>query len=199
MSGLKIYGRMPSRVYRTLWMAKELELEYEQVPLHQSDGSTRTPEYLAINPNGEIPAIDDDGLVLWESMAINLYLAKKYGGPLAPETLEEEARATQWSFWVMSQVETPLLTVLMHRVLLPENQRNEGLVLEKIESLQKPFHVLDSVLKKSEYLLGDRFTVADLNVASVLRWTTMASVELLTTPDLATWLNHCLSRPAATQ
>ena len=74
-------------------MAKELQLEYEQVPLHQSDGSTRTPEYLAVNPNGEIPAIDDDGLVLWESMAINLYLAKKYGGPLAPETLEEDARA----------------------------------------------------------------------------------------------------------
>ncbi len=194
MGGMKIYGRMPSRVYRTLWMVRELELEYEQVPVHHTDGSLRTPEYLAVNPNGEIPTIDDDGFVLWESMAINLYLVKKHGGPLAPATLHEEALATQWSFWVMSQVESPLVTVVRHRVIFPENQRDEGLVAKAVETLRKPFRVLDGVLKKSEYLLGDRFTVADLNVASVLSWARIAGMDLAATPDLATWLDRCLSR-----
>ena len=194
MGGIKIYGRMPSRVSRTLWMIRELGLEYEQVPVHHTDGSLQTPEYLAINPNGEIPAIDDDGFVLWESMAINLYLVKKHGGPLAPATLHEEAVATQWSFWVMSQVEGPLVTVVRHRVIFPENQRDEGLVAKAVETLRKPFRVLDGVLKKSEYLLGDRFTVADLNVASVLSWARIAGMDLAATPDLATWLDRCLSR-----
>ena len=75
---LKIYGIPRSRAFRTLWMAKELGLEYENIAIDMGKGETRSPDYLAINPNGHIPAIDDDGVILWESMAVNLYLAKKY-------------------------------------------------------------------------------------------------------------------------
>ena len=90
---LKIYGVAQSRAYRTLWMAEELGLPYEHVKLSFT-GDTRTPEYLKINPNGHIPAIDEDGFILWESMAINLYLAKKHAtGRLYPTRLEDEARA----------------------------------------------------------------------------------------------------------
>ena len=82
---LKIYGIPRSRAFRTLWMAKELGLDYENVATDMGKGETRTPEFLAINPNGHIPAIDDDGFVLWESIAINLYLAKKHAsGSLYP-------------------------------------------------------------------------------------------------------------------
>ena len=72
---LKIYGIPRSRAFRTLWMAKELGLEYENIPI-DTQGGSRAPDFLKINPNGHIPAIDDDGFVLCESMAINLYLAK---------------------------------------------------------------------------------------------------------------------------
>src|SRR4029077_14762078 len=82
-----------------------LGLDYENVPVHFADGSAKTPEYLAVNPNGRIPAIDDNGFKLWESMAINLYLAKKHGSGLLPKTMEDEAQAIQWSFWVMTEVE----------------------------------------------------------------------------------------------
>lgn len=75
---LKIYGVARSRTFRTLWMAKELGLDYEHLTVDFATGETRTPAHLALNPNGHIPVIDDDGFVLWESMAINLYLAKKY-------------------------------------------------------------------------------------------------------------------------
>jgi glutathione S-transferase len=87
-----------SRAYRALWMANELGLDYENVPINVADGSAKTPKYLAVNPNGRIPAIDDNGFKLWESMAINLYLAKKHG-VLLPKTMEGAAEAIQWSFF----------------------------------------------------------------------------------------------------
>ena len=121
---LKIYGIALSRAGRTLWMAEELGLRYEHVKTTFT-GGTRTPEYLKINPNGHIPAIDEDGFTLWESMAINLYLAKKHGaGRLYPTGLQDEARAWQWSFWGMTEVERPAMTALFNRVVLAEDKRD---------------------------------------------------------------------------
>jgi len=76
---LKIYGVARSRAFRVLWMARELGLDYEHVKVDFASGETREPGFLALNPNGHVPVIDDAGFILWESMAINLYLAKKYG------------------------------------------------------------------------------------------------------------------------
>ena len=106
---LKIYGHPGSRAARPLWVCRELGLQFEHVPTHFADGGTKSAEFLAINPAGRIPAIDDDGFRLAESMAINIYLAKKHGGELAPKSLEDEARMLQWSFWAMTEVEKSLL------------------------------------------------------------------------------------------
>jgi glutathione S-transferase len=197
MSDLKIYGVPLSRAYRTLWMANELGLDYENVPIHFADGSAKTPEYLAVNPNGRIPAIDDNGFKLWESMAINLYLAKKHGNGLLPKTMEEEAQAIQWSIWAMTEVEKPALAVLLHRFFLPEDQRDSKLGDEGERQLQKPLAVLNQQLAATGYLVGSTFTVADLNVASVLSWAQMGRVNLTVFPHIDEWLTGCLKRPAA--
>jgi glutathione S-transferase len=198
MSALKIYGVARSRAFRTLWMAGELGLDYEHVPVDMAD--THSPSYLKINPNGHIPAIDDNGFVLWESMAINLYLAKKYSSGaegLYPARLEDEARAWQWSFWGMTEVERPLLTALFNRAIYPEGKRDAAAAEAAEKSLAAPFAVLDGALAASSYLLGARFTVADLNVASVLTWVRPAAIDLSATPLLANWLKACHDRPAA--
>ena len=92
---LKVYGTSMSRAGRALWAAEELGLKFEHLPVGL-DGSTRKPEHLRLNPNGHIPVIDDDGTILWESMAINLYLAEKYGkAPLWPSSAGDRARAYQ--------------------------------------------------------------------------------------------------------
>ena len=122
---LKIYGVARSRTFRTLWMAKELGLDYEHVKVDFATGESRTPAHFALNPNGHVPVIDDDGFVLWESMAIDLYLAKKYGaGTFYPTRLEDEARAWQWSFWGMTEVERPVLAALFNRAILSEDKRD---------------------------------------------------------------------------
>src|SRR5580692_7051923 len=141
---LKIYGVARSRAFRTLWMAKELGLDYEHVKVDFAIGETRTPAHLALNPNGHVPVIDDDGFVVWESMAINLYLAKKYAdGSLYPSRVEDEARTWQWSFWGMTEVERPVLTALFHRAILPENQREAALADKSEQELGRPLMVLD--------------------------------------------------------
>ncbi len=195
---LKIYGVARSRAFRTLWMAGELGLAYEHVKIDFADGGTRRPEYLAINPNGHIPAIDDDGFRLWESMAINLYLAKKHGAAsgIYPQRIEDEARAWQWSFWGITAVERPALTVLLNRIG-PEERRDTAAADTAEKALATPLKVLDAAVSGSPYLLGERFTVADLNVASILAWARQARVDLSPYPKAEAWLKSCHDRPAA--
>jgi glutathione S-transferase len=195
---LKIYGVARSRTARVLWMAKELGLDYEHIKVDFATGDTRRPEHLALNPNGHIPVIDDDGFVLWESMAINLYLAKKYGvGGLYPSRLEDEARASQWSFWGMTEVERPVLTAMFNRAILPESQRDAAAADQAEKTLAQPLGALDGVLGRSTFLIGDRFTVADLNVASILAWARPAQIDMAPFPRVAEWLKNCAERPAA--
>jgi glutathione S-transferase len=195
---LKIYGVARSRAFRTLWMAKELGLDYEHVKVDFATGETRTPAHLALNPNGHVPVIDDDGFVLWESMAINLYLAKKYSaGRLYPTRLEDEARAWQWSIWGMTEVERPVLTALFNRAILPEDQRDAAAADGAEKQLVQPLRVLDAALGQNANLLGADFTVADLNVASILSWARPAQIDMSPFPKTAEWLKICAERPAA--
>jgi len=198
---LKIYGITQSRAFRPLWLVHELGLDYEQIPLDYRGEALKTPEYLALNPNGRIPTLVDGDLVLWESMAITLYLARRYAGAsgLWPATVGGEGLAWQWSFWVMTEVERPLLSVLMHSRVLPEEKRDPAKVSRDLGILKGPFGVLDRALHGREYLVGDTFTVADLNVASVLSWCKPARIRLHEYPSLDAWLDRCLARPARKQ
>ena len=194
---LILYGSMNSRAHRVVWMLKELRLAFKHVPTNFFDGSTHKPEFLAINPNGRVPALDDDGLLLWESLAINLYLAKKYGGPLAPETPREDALATQWSFWVATEIEKPLLLASANRALFAKEQRSEEEAQLAIAKLGRPFKVLDNHLAGTSHLLGARFTVADLNVATVMDLAPQCGISLQAWPHVEAWHQRCLARPAA--
>src|SRR5689334_19568181 len=117
---IKIYGIPRSRTMRTLWMLEELGVPYDRVDVSFVN-QTRTPEFLKVNPNGHIPALQDGDLVLFESLAINLYLARKYDKGLWPKTVDDEGRAYQWSLWAMTELEEPVLTALLHRMFLPKD------------------------------------------------------------------------------
>ena len=198
MAALKIYGVPRSRAFRALWLAKELGLDYENVMVDFASGETRREPYLSINPNGHVPAIDDDGFVLWESMAINLYLAKKYGlGALYPTALHDEARCWQWSLWAITEIERHVLDAMFNRAILPEAERDTAAADQAEKELQHPLGVLDNAVSKSAYLIADEFTVADLNVAAVLSWARPARIDFAPFPKAADWLSRCALRPAA--
>ena len=190
---VKLYGSSMSRAGRSLWALEEAGVKFEHVLVPE----TRKPEYLKINPNGHVPALDDNGAILWESMAINLYVAEKYGkAPLWPSTVEGHGACYQWSLWCMTEVETPMIDAVMHRVMLPADQRDEKVAIAALEKLKAPLKVLDDHLQKSDYLLGKEFTIADLNVASVLSIAQYIQLDLSPTPTAQKWLQKCLERPA---
>ena len=191
---LTIYGPPQSRASRVLWMARELGLDFEHDIGFAEDGAS--PALLAVNPMGQVPAIEDDGFALAESMAINFYLAKKHG-KLAPKTLADEAQTLRWSFWAMTAVEKPMLEALLKARGLMGHAQDADAAQTLIGSLQRALDVLDGALDGRDYLLGDDFTVADLNVASVIGWGRMAGADFADQPRLAAWLDRCMAREAA--
>jgi glutathione S-transferase len=199
--GLTIYGTARSRTARVLWMAKELGLDFEHVPLMMGDAVMKQPPFLAINPAGRVPAIDDDGFVMAESLAINLYLARKYGDrtspSLAPASLEEEAKTWQWSSWAMTDLEGPLNLVHLHRNFFPPEKRDPKIAQSAEAQVQRPLTVLNSILADNACLLGERFTVADINVASVLSASRLSAISMTPFPQVADWTKRCQDRPAA--
>jgi glutathione S-transferase len=196
MSHLRIYGVARTRAFRPLWMAQELGLDHEHLPIEIGDAGVRNPEFLAINPNGRLPAIDDGGFVLFESLAITLYLAKKHStGTLYPGTIEGEARAWQWTLWALTEVDRGVNIWSLHAIRLPPEERDAAKLAEALQVLSAPFKVLDQAVSKQPYLLGNDFTVADLNVAAVI--SRAIEMDLAATPRLKAWLQRCLERPAA--
>jgi glutathione S-transferase len=196
MNGLSIYGVARTRAFRALWVAEELGIPYRHVPIEIGDEGARAPEFASLNPNGRLPFIDDGGFGLFESLAITLYLAKKHSaGKLYPGTLEGEAKAWQWSFWSIAEVDRGVNIWSLHAVRLPPAERDAALREEALKVIAAPFKVLDAALAGKPYLLGGEFTVADLNVAAVI--SRAVDLDLSAVPNLKAWLTRCLERPAA--
>jgi len=209
---LKIYGIGASRAARPVWAALELGLPFEHIATPYQGGATRTPEFLALNPNGHIPVVVDERaegtVIVWESMACTLYIARVHGhadgASITPATPREEAEALRWSFWTVSELEKDALTVLMHRMAMPEDQRKPELAEQAESRLKVPLAVLEQHLQAQHaqgeaYLAANRFTVADVCVASVASWTRPAAALLAQYPAVFAWLKVCLDRPAQSQ
>ncbi len=193
---IELYGNPRSRAMRCLWMLEEIGVPYRLIEKSTRADDLQTAEYLRLNPNARIPTLVDGSFVLWESMAINLYLAQKYEGSMHCSEAEVLGLAAQWSFWAMLEMEHLLLDLLMHRALLPEFVRDPSYAERDELLLNRPLKVLNNSLAGRKYLVGKSFTVADLNVASILAWGKMGRLDLSKHSDVTRWLDDCLSRPA---
>ncbi len=209
---LTIYGIAASRAVRPLWAATELGLRFEHIALNYQTGATRTPAFLAINPNGHIPVVVDQRtseaggeVVVWESMAGALYIARHHGQAdglsITPASPREDAEALRWSFWAVSECESDALTVLMHRLAMPSERRRPELAEAAERRLAVPLRVIEQHLAAQQargqaHLAAARFTVADLCVASVLNWARPARALMQTHPLTHDWIVRCIERPA---
>lgn len=187
-----IYGSPHSRTMRVLWMAAELNLSYEHIPYEFNDPKLKSPEFLQLNPAGAIPTIVDGDFSLSESLAINLYLAKKYGkGSIYPDSAEDEASAFRWSLFAQGHIEPWVQKDLMLADLI------KAIGTLGDEMVDRSLGVLNTALATSDWLVGDTFTVADLNVAGVLSPSRSGVLELTRFQRVQTWLEACYSRSAA--
>lgn len=191
---LRIHGSPRSRAIRTLWMVTELGIPYEHDPVAPRAPETKTPAFLALNPNARVPVIEDDGFVLYESMAINLYLAKKHG-KLYPEDAQSEALAWQWSLWETDRLDRQVVNYVNHTSGLPLAERKPEVAEAMWAEIVPALDVLDKALGARAWLADSSFSVADLNVAAALYRGLF--MDLGRWPHVKAWLERCWSRPAA--
>lgn len=197
---LTIYGCYRSRASRPLWLLGEIGLPFHHVPVVQAYRpaaaeaavTTRSPEFLAINPLGQIPAMTDGDLVLTESLAICQHIARAHGGALGPQTLAEAALIDQWALFAATAVEGPALNILFADAATAEGAAQ---IAVEAERLSRPFARLEGHLAGREWLL-DRFTVADVMAAECLRYAQGHAPLMQAHPAIADWLARCQARPA---
>jgi len=191
---ITLYGSLRSRASRCAWALNELGVDYKRDLL--PDNGHKKPAFLKINPAGKAPALTDGDVTMSESLAINLYLARKYDNGLWPSSEADQAAATQWTVWAACEAEPSSVAIAIERIFKPEDQRNDAKAKEAEETLKPRLAYIDSQLKGKDHLVGDALSIADINVASVLASTLVTNVDLAPYPDLKRWLNATANREA---
>jgi glutathione S-transferase len=164
---LKIWGRKnSSNVQKVMWAVGETGVAHEHTELGGAFGGNREASFLALNPNGLVPAIVDGDVVMWESNAIVRYIASKYGaGRLAPADPTIRARADQWMDWQQTTVSAPMVTTFWGLIRTPEDKRDHAAIAAAEARLAKVMTILDVQLAKTPYVAGDAFCMGDIPVA----------------------------------
>lgn len=200
---LTLYGCYRSRASRPLWLLHEIEIPFIHNPVIQAyrladplapDAplNTASRAFREINPQGEIPAFEEDGLILTESLAITLHIARAHGRDRGPVGLEENALAEQWGFFAASGLEGPGLDIYStYANRETDTPAGQARIAAAMDRLAKPLARLDAHASRREWLMGQRFTVADILVAECLRYGAMHKPLLATVPDAKAWLDRC--------
>jgi glutathione S-transferase len=194
---LKIWGRTTSsNVQKVLWMADELALPYERVDIGGEFGGNREPAYLALNPNGLVPTVEDEGLVLWESNSILRYLAAKHSpGGLTPATPGERALIERWMDWQLASLNPHMSAIFLGLVRTPPEKRDSNTIETARQKSAPLWDMLDRHLAGRDFIGGKALTIADICVGIyVWRWFTLP-LERPNQPNLRAWMDRLLQRP----
>lgn len=194
---LRIWGRTNSiNVQKVLWTCAELGLPYERIDAGMQYGVNNTPEFRAMNPNGLVPLINDDGFVLWESHAIVRYLARSHGlGTLCPKDTKAAADADRWMEWYSTTLWNHMKPVFWNLIRTPPEKRNMTEVEDNRQKLAGYLSMADAHLAKNEYLSSAGFTMADIPLAVLAhRWFNVP-IERPQLPHFERWFQLVSGRP----
>lgn len=192
---IKLYGSARSSAGRCYWMLEECGLKYEVQPLDMSKKEQKSESFLKLNPNGKVPVLDDNGFVIWESAAIIQYLAEKYKPQLLGATPEEKGLIAQWMFWAMTEVQPPVVEILIQKLFVPEDKRDLQLIEKRQAQLPNLLNILNKQLTNNKYLVAGRFTTADLTVGSVINTMLGLGTSLNDYPQIQAWFGEISHRP----
>jgi glutathione S-transferase len=194
---MKLYGFGPTRSLRALWGLKELDADFEFVPVNLAAGDHRRPGFLRLNPAGKVPVLVDGDLVLTESAAIVMYLADKYRDKgLLPAGLTERGQAYRWVMFAVTELEQPLWRIARHTFLYPEAKRLPQDITLAREEFVAMAAILDCHMEGRQFIVGDGMTIADCVTAYLIDW---ANEQRLIDdyPQLRAYLDRIYARPKA--
>ena len=195
---LTVWGRAnSSNVQKVIWTVGELDIAHVRIDAGGTFGGLDSPEFLARNPSGKIPVIEDDGFVLWESNAIVRYLGAKYGaGRFWPKAPEARAQADQWVEWIANTLYPDSITVFweLHRV--SESERNMDLVESALVRLNKSFQLAEQMLEGRRFVAGDTLTFGDISFGSNLYRYFNMEIARPSLPGIEAYYASLQERPA---
>ena len=198
---LRIWGRLSSvNVQKVVWCCDEIGLAYERLDAGGTFGRNNTPEYLAMNPNGLVPVIEDDGFVLYESNAIVRYLAAKHaGGTLWPNEARARADVDRWMEWQSTGYTPSMTQVFWQLVRTPPEKRDAAAIEASREKGERHSAILDAHLRDREFVAGTAFSAADIVVGCAAhRWLNLP-MDREPRPQVERWYAMLRSRPGARQ
>ncbi|MDD9876195.1 MAG: glutathione S-transferase family protein [Magnetovibrio sp.] len=193
---VRILGRANSiNVQKVMWCAAEIGLDVERVDIGMKFGGNDTPEYLAKNPNGLIPTLEDGDFVAWESHTIVRYLAEKYGArPWWPAALEDRTRASQWMDWYLTRIHPPMTVIFWNVVRHPPEKRDPEAVVGATVEAAKAWRILDDLLAGQDYVGGAEPSIGDIPVGCYCyRWFEM-DFEKPAFANLGAWYERLKAR-----
>lgn len=198
---IKIYApggnpSLNSSAGRCFLILEEIGLEYEHVGLEMSKGEHKSEEYLNINPNGKIPCLNDNGFVIWESMAINTYLAREYKPELLSYGAQNQSLVDQWNYWVISEYQTPIVKIAIHMRRVKEEERDMEMIKTETQKILKMNELLDKNLEGKDFLVGNSLSLADLHVGLAVSACYMLKIDLSQYKNLGKLVHAVMSRPA---
>ena len=196
---LKIWGRMSSiNVKKVVWTAQELALDFQRTEAGGLFGVVRTPDYMALNPNSLVPVIEDDGYVLWESNVIVRYLAAKHASDsMYPTDLHERFDAERWMDWQQTTLNPASRPGFWQLIRTPPEQRDPALLAESNVAVESLMATLDAHLAQRHFMVGDRFTMADIPLAcEVHRWFSLPQARQ-SRPHIERWYASICARQAS--
>ncbi|HUJ03739.1 MAG TPA: glutathione S-transferase family protein [Rhizomicrobium sp.] len=195
---LRIWGRKNSiNVQKAMWSILETGIKHERIDAGGTFGGLNTPEFLAKNPNGLIPAIDDDGAIVWESQAIVRYIAARYGaGTLWPEDPAERAKADEWMEWNSSTLQPALMGVFMNVWRTPEFRRNPNLIRNLVSRCGQVMLFLDKHLEDKPYIAGEKFSMGDIPCGAMLYRYFELDIERPNLAHVSAWYSRLQERSA---
>ncbi len=195
---LKVLGRLSSiNVQKVMWLTAELGLEVDRVDIGGKFSGNDTPEYLAKNPNGLIPTLEDGDCVLWESNTIVRYLAETYGqAPWFPADAKGRGLANQWMDWYLTRLHPPMTVIFMALIRTAPEDRDQDAFEQAVEKATELWILLDKHLGNSDFVTGDAPTMGDIPMGcSVNRWYTL-DVPRPSLTNLEAWHGRLKERPA---
>jgi glutathione S-transferase len=193
MNGLKLYGGRSGTSLRCHWALAEAGVEYESAVLNMKEGEHKKEPFLKINPNGQIPALLDGDFALFESLAINHYIAEKFKPELLGTTLQDKALVLQWSVWSGVNLHHQLGNLVRYRW---SGVKDENVMEEARKGLGRFMPVLEKALEGKKFLVGDKFSLAEINICAIMTYNAAGDFEMAPYKNVTAWMSAMLERPA---
>ncbi len=193
---ITLYGSTRSSAGRCVWALEEIGVPYTLKEVDMRNKEHKSAEFLKINPNGKVPAMVDGDLTLFESMAINYYLAEAYKKELLGKTPAEKGLVQQWSYWSIAEMQSPMIQVFIQKVFVPAERRDDKVIEENMNQIPALMTVLNNALEGKKYLVGNEFTLADLNASSVIGIAHAIGFDMKPYSNVNAWLGAIADRPS---